>query len=789
MAGFAFFGAGFPPAATRKETLKVHRSILRPLIILTVFLATGAVGASRLPGDLNRDHRIDSEDLWMLAYHWLDQNCLTPGCATDLDGMGQVNAKDFALLADDWHADGTTLVISEFMASNHSEPPLQTGEVLDEDGDASDWIEIYNPTDRPISLDGWYLTDSNDELDLWRFPDGLTLGPDQYMVVFASAKDRKGPRQELHTNFALAVEGEYLALVENTGHIAHEYAPKYPPQEKNTTYGLASDTRLVPTDASAAYLVPGRADAESDWRSLDFDDAAWRTGPANMSFGDTSPGLDVMFIQAKASVPDLATAETVVANRALQERTATARMPAVNYRNTGPGGNYPNDLPFPGTTIDSNVDNFAVLITGVVMIPESGHWTFGARGDQGYAMTLTRGDTQLSLSCPSPSPRGVTDTLETFYIPQAGFYAFRLLFYEYVGYSGLEVFAGKGTFSTFSQQYFRLLGDTENGGLRCSARPNTDVQPLMLDTNTTLWTRIEFDAFRPDMMRALKLSVNYEDGFAAYINGRHAATANMPNSPMWNSAAATDRPDEMAAESVEFDVSHCIEHLVHGRNVLAVQTCNDDVSDTAFEIACRLDAANRQLAQQYFAKPSPWQPNETGMVDIVSEPKFSHQRGFYDSDILVTIATETPGAKIYFTLDGSDPYDTDGRFQPGIPYAGPLRIAQTSCLRAIAVKPGWKPSNIVTHTYVMNADSKLRSLPIVSLVGDHGETFYEPHGVMAIVGGRYEGGKWVSDGPGSYNNVMQRGMEYERPVSFEYVKPDNRDDLQIDCGLRVHGSN
>jgi hypothetical protein len=60
---------------------------------------------------------------------------------------------------------------------------------------------------------------------------------------------------------------------------------------------------------------------------------------------------------------------------------------------------------------------------------------------------------------------------------------------------------------------------------------------------------------------------------------------------------------------------------------------------------------------------------------------------------------------------------------------------------------------------------------------------------MAIVGGYYGGdGRWVSSGPNSYNNPMRRGRAYERPVSFEFIKPQDNTDFQVDCGIRVHGS-
>src|SRR5437763_17120054 len=69
-------------------------------------------------------------------------------------------------------------IISEFMASN-----LTT--LADDDGDFSDWIEIYNPDAAPANLAGWYLTDDAKKKTQWQFP-ALTLPAQGFLVVFAS---------------------------------------------------------------------------------------------------------------------------------------------------------------------------------------------------------------------------------------------------------------------------------------------------------------------------------------------------------------------------------------------------------------------------------------------------------------------------------------------------------------------------------------------------------------------------------------------------------------------------
>ncbi|MBN1442781.1 MAG: lamin tail domain-containing protein, partial [Planctomycetes bacterium] len=86
-----------------------------------------------------------------------------------------------------------SLLITELMASNSSA-------LADEDGDFSDWIEIHNRGASAAALGGWSLTDSRNDLAKWTFPE-MSLGAGEFLVVFASGKDRAAAGAELHTSF------------------------------------------------------------------------------------------------------------------------------------------------------------------------------------------------------------------------------------------------------------------------------------------------------------------------------------------------------------------------------------------------------------------------------------------------------------------------------------------------------------------------------------------------------------------------------------------------------------
>ena len=163
------------------------------------------------------------------------------------------------------------VVIHEFLAAN-------SGVHLDGDGDAPDWIELYNTTVSPVQLGGWYLTDRAADLTKWRFPD-VTLPAGGYLVIFASGKDRSGP--ELHTNFKLDMDGEYLALVRPDGAtVEHEFAPAFPPQRRDISYGMTTETTvLVGNDVLVDVLVPTGAVPAGTWELPGFiPGPGWLTG-------------------------------------------------------------------------------------------------------------------------------------------------------------------------------------------------------------------------------------------------------------------------------------------------------------------------------------------------------------------------------------------------------------------------------------------------------------------------------------------------------------------------------
>ncbi|HWQ90765.1 MAG TPA: lamin tail domain-containing protein, partial [Clostridia bacterium] len=136
------------------------------------------------------------------------------------------------------------VLITEFMADNSGDQP---NSVKDEFGASPDWIELHNHSSQPVNLTGWCLSDNASRLNKWRFPEML-IPANGYLVVLASDRNTN-VAGALHTNFKLSSDPGYLALSDPALNVVSAFAPSYPEQFTDISYGRD----LVETDVTGYY--------------------------------------------------------------------------------------------------------------------------------------------------------------------------------------------------------------------------------------------------------------------------------------------------------------------------------------------------------------------------------------------------------------------------------------------------------------------------------------------------------------------------------------------------------
>ncbi|CAN1549610.1 Listeria/Bacterioides repeat [Flavobacteriaceae bacterium] len=119
------------------------------------------------------------------------------------------------------------IVINEILSSNSFSN-------MDEDGSYQDWIELYNNGATTENLSGYGLSDDATILYKWTFP-SVSIAPGEYLLVWASDKNRTVAGSPLHTNFKLAMAGNAVLLTNPSGTTV-DMVPSIPMQS-DISYG------------------------------------------------------------------------------------------------------------------------------------------------------------------------------------------------------------------------------------------------------------------------------------------------------------------------------------------------------------------------------------------------------------------------------------------------------------------------------------------------------------------------------------------------------------------------
>ena len=99
-----------------------------------------------------------------------------------------------------------------------------------------DWIEIYNPTDKDISLSGLFLSDDELNLQRWAMP-SVEIKAGEVFTVVCKNNSEKSALKKYQTDFSLKT-GETLYLSDSDGTIISSVAVVDMEENESLTRGL-----------------------------------------------------------------------------------------------------------------------------------------------------------------------------------------------------------------------------------------------------------------------------------------------------------------------------------------------------------------------------------------------------------------------------------------------------------------------------------------------------------------------------------------------------------------------
>lgn len=235
-----------------------------------------------------------------------------------------------------------------------------------------------------------------------------------------------------------------------------------------------------------------------------------------------------------------------------------------------------------------------------------------------------------------------------------------------------------------------------------------------------------------------------------------------------------------------------------------------EIPEQRVHVTYGLDADN---VFGYFEEPTPGAENGVALSGFVDDTQFSIDRGFYSEPIDVEVTSATEGAVIRYTVDGTDPTETNG-----IDYTGPIRIDATTTLRARAFKDGLIATNVDTHSYFFVSDivrqdrnSTIDAGFPTSWRGTSADYGFDSADQLPFIAG--DDNMSLEDAEaaiqesllalptlsivmnvddmfgtrGIYSNPQSSGEAWERATSVELIHPDGEEGFQIDAGIRIQG--
>lgn len=162
-------------------------------------------------------------------------------------------------------------------------------------------------------------------------------------------------------------------------------------------------------------------------------------------------------------------------------------------------------------------------------------------------------------------------------------------------------------------------------------------------------------------------------------------------------------------------------------------------------------------------------PSGSSGEPLPVELSFSLEGGFYPDEVVVELSS--PGAVIYYTIDGSTPSNLSLR------YKRPLRLDRTSVLRAVAYHGDGRKSAVAGHTYFIGEPPT--NLAVVS-VGISPEFLFHPRSGLFMLGNNVVDTLWKKPGA----NFWSRS---EYPCNVELFEADGRCAYRSQSGFRLFG--
>ncbi len=585
------------------------------------------------------------------------------------------------------HADAGELskprvILNEIMTSNK-------GAVPDEFGSFPDWVELYNTVDEPVDISGCGLSDDLLSGAKYVFPQGTTLSPGGFFVVYCAGEET----DDHHASFKLSASEE-LIFYDTTGTVIES----------------------IKLRAAQAGHTLSRTSSD-----------AWEDMTPSPGFPNTPEGIAAYKASVEAGEDiGLHINEFMASNKSVLADMHGLFSDWIELYNATPD---PIDVSGYGVS-DSEGQPLKYALPEGTIVPANGYLVLFCSGDQ---TSVTDGELHVPFSLSAyeedvvlSDPRGrVLDSVR--YEKQEA------------DVSLARMPDGTGDFTPCARP--------------TPGYPNTDAgYASFMESNVKPLNAVHFSELMGSNRTALALDKTYPDWAELYNSGDTAVNLSgygvsnsVTNPAKWVFPDVTIDPGErlllyatgngVSANSLAFDAS-AVQKKNLRLNFRISSTGEtlylfdpegrllDKLSAGAFlpDVSCGR-APDGQI--RYYKLGTPGTENGAdGFAGITAAPQFSSKPGVYDAPQTIALSSNE-GETIHYTLDCTAPTE-----QSPV-YTAPIPVEKNTVIRALAVKPDYLTGGASTGTFLLKSDNASHALPIACLVTDPANLWDGKTGIYA----------------------------------------------------------
>lgn len=614
-------------------------------------------------------------------------------------------------------------ILSEVMTSNKNAYPSSDGEYYD-------WVEIFNPTQRAINLEGFGLSDKSDQPGNYVFPT-VVLEPGQFTVVFLSGG---AIDDSMHAPFKLSSAGENVYLFDSQQNMVDSVSIGH--LAPNVTY--SRNLALLDLWEEKDYYTPGFYNDETGWDSY-LQTRRVYGDPLMINEVMASNLITIMDCDEEyndwVEIMNTGTQQIVLTGYALSDSIEEPRKWVFPYTVIEPGellvvflsGKDKQDE----DTLELHTDfRLNSIEDNMVLANKEGkiidHWLVKDLGDD-RSMGRMYGSIDNVQVYSHPTP-GYENTEE-------GYNAFKKD-YDMQGEYGIlisEVMIGNTNTleDNFSEtpDWIELYNPTQEriavGDYFLSDNPN-DLQ---------LW-RFPDDFFIDPGEYLLVYASGMDQIAGAGIHANFSLSAD--GEPVILSDIDGNILDTCVLAPMPYDVSY-------GRT-------------------------GHDMTFQYMPYATPGEVNGLGWSSFTPDPLLHQDGGMYTAGSVIAIDVPE-GSQVYYTVDCTEPTKNSQLYQ------GSFQINETTVLKARAYADGKLESNIIIATYFIGVEHEL---PVVSITSDPMYLWSDHAGIYAY-GPNVDKKRMPLSGANFHE-------DWEVPAHIEMYEIDGSQALTQGIGLRIFGA-